>query len=134
MEAVGAGVEIGGEGERVDTGGVEGGLAAFGDLEASVAEEEGFGGLLGICFWLLGICFWRVAPETAVGPDRRAGKWGLTSACASVGPFSAASAPPISGLPKKIPATTAIATITQPPKKFCFFGFCGRGPMYSIAL
>ncbi len=26
---------------------------------------------------LLGICFWREAPETAVGPDRRAGKWGL---------------------------------------------------------
>jgi hypothetical protein len=26
---------------------------------------------------LLGICFWREAPETAVGADRRAGKWGL---------------------------------------------------------
>ena len=26
---------------------------------------------------MLGICFWRVAPELAVGPDRRAGKRGL---------------------------------------------------------
>ena len=26
---------------------------------------------------LLGICFWREAPEAGVGPDRRAGKWGL---------------------------------------------------------
>jgi len=26
---------------------------------------------------LLGICFWREAPETAVGPDRRAGNRGL---------------------------------------------------------
>jgi hypothetical protein len=29
---------------------------------------------------------------------------------------------------------TAITTITQPPKKFGRFGFCGRGPMYSIVL
>ena len=28
--------------------------------------------------WLLGICFWREAPGAAVGPDRRAGKWGLS--------------------------------------------------------
>ncbi len=27
--------------------------------------------------WLLGICFLREAPERAIGPGRRAGKWGL---------------------------------------------------------
>ena len=27
---------------------------------------------------LLGVCFWRHAPETADGPDRRAGERGLT--------------------------------------------------------
>jgi len=31
---------------------------------------------------LLGICFWREAPGAAVGPDRRAGKWGLMRAVA----------------------------------------------------
>lgn len=30
--------------------------------------------------FLLGICVWREAPATAVGPDRRAGKWGLIAA------------------------------------------------------
>ena len=32
---------------------------------------------------LLGICFWRDAPETAVGPDRRAGKRGLPRSAAA---------------------------------------------------
>lgn len=30
--------------------------------------------------FLLGVCFWREAPATAVGTDRRAGKWGLIAA------------------------------------------------------
>jgi hypothetical protein len=40
-------------------------------------------------FLLLGICFWREAPERAIRSDRRAGKWGLSSARAAgslVGP------------------------------------------------
>ena len=44
MEVVGARVEIGGEAEGLEAGGVDGGLAALGDLDAPVAEEEGFGG------------------------------------------------------------------------------------------
>jgi hypothetical protein len=28
---------------------------------------------------LLGICFWREPSETAIGTDRRAGKWGLVA-------------------------------------------------------
>ena len=37
---------------------------------------------------LLGICFWRDAPETAVGPDRRAGKRGLFRATSMKAPSS----------------------------------------------
>jgi hypothetical protein len=39
-----------------------------GSSEINSGEMQGFEA------GLLGICFWRVAPETAVGPDRRAGK------------------------------------------------------------
>ena len=44
MKVVGAGVEGGGKGEWFDGSGVDGGLATFGDLQASVAEQEAFGG------------------------------------------------------------------------------------------
>ena len=42
-----------------------------GALQRDIARE--------VVSLLLGICFWREAPRAAVGPDRRAGKWGLAA-------------------------------------------------------
>ena len=49
---------------------------------------------------LLGICFWREAPETAAGPDRRAGKWGLSLPAAPIAriPPAVARRPPNAGI------------------------------------
>lgn len=45
VEIVGASGMVGGDaGERMEGGGVDGRLAAFGDLEAAFDEEEGLGG------------------------------------------------------------------------------------------
>ena len=39
------------------------------------------GAIAGAAVLLPGICFWKKALEIAVGPDRRAGKRGVNSAC-----------------------------------------------------
>jgi hypothetical protein len=46
-------------------------------VEAGEEDQGGEGAAGGEEHVLLGICFWRAVPETAVGPDRRAGKGGV---------------------------------------------------------